>query len=50
MSNLKNVSAWLENADALCGYILREPTSGLHKMNLCCGAVSRQARVEGADR
>jgi hypothetical protein len=44
MSNLKNVSAWLENADALCGYILREPTSGLHKMNLAA-ALSRGKRV-----
>jgi hypothetical protein len=44
MSNLKSVSAWLENADALCGCILREPTSGLHKMNLA-SALSRGRRV-----
>jgi hypothetical protein len=44
MSNLRDVSAWLENADTLCGYILREPTSGLHKMNLAA-ALSRGKRV-----
>ena len=44
MSNLKNVSAWLENADVLCGCILREPTSGLHKMNLAA-ALPRGKRV-----
>ena len=44
MSNLKSVSAWLEDADALCGCILREPTSGLHKMNLA-SVLSRGRRV-----
>jgi hypothetical protein len=44
MSNLKNVNAWLENADALCGCILHEPTSGLHKMNLAA-VLSRGKRV-----
>ena len=44
MSNLKNVSAWLENVDTVCGHILREPTSGLHKMNLAA-ALSRGKRV-----
>ena len=31
---MKNLRVWLENIDALCGRVLREPTSGLHKMNL----------------
>jgi hypothetical protein len=31
---MKNLRVWLENIDALCGKVLREPTSGLHKMNL----------------
>jgi len=31
---LENLSAWLANVDTLCGSVLREPTSGLHKMNL----------------
>jgi hypothetical protein len=31
---MKNLRVWLENIDALCSKVLREPTSGLHKMNL----------------
>ena len=31
---MENLRAWLENVDASCGSVLREPTSGLHKMNL----------------
>jgi len=31
---MKNLRVWLENIDVLCGKVLREPTSGLHKMNL----------------
>jgi len=41
---MQDLRAWLENLDALCGRVLREPTSGFHKMNLA-SALSRSKRA-----
>ena len=44
---MENLRTWLEDVDALCGSVLREPTSGLHKMNLA-QALRRSERVMAA--
>jgi hypothetical protein len=43
-AHLENLRTWLQNVDGLCGNVLREPTSGFHKMNLA-QALRRSERV-----
>ena len=53
---MQNLTAWLANIDVFCGSILREPTSGLHKMNLVLAlrsgkrALQLGGRGENVDR